>query len=140
MLAILIALLSAVGLVIATYFTAVAYRWVQPDVWWVPSFCQLGEESCAAIVFTPRARLFGVPNSLLGQLYYLSLLAAAGGGLLEQALWLHVLLGASSLTVLTGAYLTYSLLFLTRVNCRLCFTSHAINLALFVLLLGREAA
>lgn len=136
MLAILIALLSALGLLIATYFTALAYRWVQPDAVWVPHFCQLGEESCAAIVFTPRARLLGVPNSLLGQLYYLSLLLAAGGGMLGQTGLLQALLAASALTVAMGAYLTYSLLFVTRVNCRLCFASHAINLALLVLLVA----
>ena len=39
--------------------------------------------------------------------------------------------------MLLGAYLTYSLLFVTRVNCVLCFTSHAINRVVFVILLWR---
>ena len=50
-----------------------------------------------------------------------------------------VLLGASGVTVLLGLYLTYSLLFVTRVNCVLCFTSHAINVVLFVMLLWRQS-
>ena len=61
--------LSVVGLVIATYFTAVACRWIRADETWIPSFCRLGEQTCASIVFTPRARVFGLPNSLLGQIF-----------------------------------------------------------------------
>ena len=66
--------LSVIGLLISTYFTAVAYRWVRPDVRWVPSFCRMDEQTCASIVFTPQARLFVLPNSVLGQLYYLAIL------------------------------------------------------------------
>jgi hypothetical protein len=37
-------------------------------------------------------------------------------------------------TVALGVFLTTSLLFITRVPCVLCFTSHALNLMLAVLL------
>ena len=83
-----IGLLAAVGLTIASYFTAVAYRWMKPDVRWIPSFCRLEERTCASVVFTPSARVFGPPNSLLGQVFYAALLAgAAAGWLTDPRLW-----------------------------------------------------
>lgn len=131
-----ISLLAVLGLVISTYFTAVAYRWVAPDAAWIPSFCRLGERTCATIVDTPRARVFGLPNSVLGQGWYMTLLVSAAAGSLSHPQWWWALLAASAATVLLGAFLTWSLLFITRVPCRLCFTSHAVNLAIFLLLLG----
>ena len=131
--AILIALLSLVGLLIATSFTAIAYRWVQPDATWIPTFCQMDEKTCASIVFTRQARVFGVPNSLLGQVYYLTLLVTSTSGWLDGVL-LQGLLVASAVTVALAVYLSYSLLFVLGVPCRLCFTSHGLNLTLFGLL------
>lgn len=95
----------------------------------------MGEETCASIVFTPRARVFGLPNSLLGQVFYLALLVGVAGDFLFNQPLVYFYLLASLITVLLGIYLTYSLLFLTRVPCKLCFTSHAINLVIFILLL-----
>ena len=122
---------------ISSYFTGVAYHWVTPDNRWIPSFCRLGEQTCATIVFTPRARVFGPPNSVLGQAFYLVLALAAATGWLESPLPHVAALGVSGGTVLLGLYLSYSLLFVTRVHCVLCFTSHGLNLILFVLLLWR---
>ena len=129
--------LCLVGFGISSYFTGVAYRWVAPDTRWIPAVCRMGERTCATIVFTPRAHVFGIPNSVLGQLFYALLaMVAVAGGLNEPVLRL-VLIAVSGLTVLLGLYLTYSLLFVTRVNCVLCFTSHALNFAVFVILLSR---
>ena len=134
MLSILVCLLAALSLLISTYFTAVSYRWVQPDATWLPSFCRMGERTCASIVFTPRARVFGIPNSVLGQVFYSALIAAVLGDFLFTSPLVYFYLLGSFLTVLLGVYLTYSLLFLTRVPCKLCFTSHGINLVIFILL------
>ncbi len=131
----LLLLLSAIGFLISSYFTAVSYRWIRPDAPWIPSFCRMGERTCATIVFTPRARVFGLPNSLLGQIFYMAIWASLAGGSLFSTQGYYFFLLASLLTVLLGAYLTFSLLFLTRVPCKLCFTTHAINLTIFVLLL-----
>lgn len=136
MLAVAIVALSAVGFLISSYFTAVAYRWIRPDARWVPAFCRMGEQTCASIVFTPRARVFGPPNSLLGQAYYVALITIISLGLVERGEIYTLALAASALTVFLGVYLTYSLLFVTRVPCTLCFTSHAINFLLLVLLLA----
>jgi uncharacterized membrane protein len=129
----LIAVLAVVGLLVSTYFTAIAYRWVQPDARWIPTFCRMDEKTCASVVFTPQARVFGLPNSVLGQVYYLVLLVGVGSGWIEGA-FLYVLLAASTLTVGLALYLSYSLLFVLRVPCRLCFTSHSLNIALCALL------
>ena len=72
----LISILAALSFLISSYFTAVAYRWIKPDANWIPSFCRMGEQTCASIVFTPRARVFGLPNSLLGQVFYVALIVA----------------------------------------------------------------
>ena len=128
--------LSIVGFLISSYFTAIAYRWIRPDERWIPAFCRMGEQTCASIVFTPRARVFGLPNSVLGQLYYASLVGGAPLDLLERGEFYTLFLAASTLTVLLAIYLTYSLLFITRVPCTLCFTSHAINFTIFLLLLA----
>ena len=128
--------LCVVGFGISSYFTGVAYHWVRPDTRWIPAVCRMGEKTCATIVFTPRARVFGVPNSVLGLLFYTTLAVVAISGGLDDRGVLLVCLGASGLTVLVGIYLTYTLLFVTRVNCVLCFTSHAINLVLFIVSLS----
>lgn len=130
----ILAAITALGFLISTYFTAVSYRWMRPDARWIPAFCRLGERTCATIVFTPRARVLGVPNSLLGQVFYLAIWLGLGGGFLFSAPHYYFYWLASLMTVLLGGYLTYSLLFLTRVPCKLCFTTHAINLAVFLLL------
>jgi uncharacterized membrane protein len=135
MIPILILILSMISFLIATYFTAVSYRWVDPEASWIPSFCRMGERTCSSIVHTPRARVLGLPNSVLGQIFYLALMAGILGGFMFSVPFFYVYLAGSLLTVLLGVYLTYSLLFLTRVSCKLCFTSHAINLVIFILLL-----
>ena len=130
-----IGLLAAVGLAISSYFTAVAYRWTTPDVRWIPSFCRLEERTCASVVFTPSARVFGPPNSLLGQVFYAALLAgAAVGRLADPQLW-WLFLSASLVTVGLGVYLSYALLFVLRVPCPLCFASHGVNAVICGLLL-----
>lgn len=127
--------LSLLGLLISTYFTAVAYRWVSPQTRWVPSFCRMGEKTCASIVDSPRARVLGLPNSVLGQGFYLTLLVLLATGLLWAPPFHYLILAASAATVGLGVFLSYSLLFITRVPCALCFTSHLLNLCIFVLLL-----
>lgn len=123
-------LLSSLGLWISIYFTGVSYGWFPPKVRWVPRICQLKEASCQLVLQTPRAKLFGIPNSLFGITLYLYLLLFFLGAPLSWALALL----ATGLAALRSIYLAYSLLFVTRIPCPLCFTSHVINLTLFVYL------
>ncbi|MBI4455495.1 MAG: hypothetical protein HY644_06310 [Acidobacteria bacterium] len=133
----IITLLALLGFVISSYFTAIAYRWIDPKAGYLPGFCRMGEKTCASVIFTPRARLFGVPNSALGQVYYLALLAGLWTQWFGRAPFFWLALAASVLTVFVGMYLTYSLLFWTKIPCKLCFASHGINAAILVLLLAQ---
>lgn len=121
--------LCAVGLWISVYFTGVFYGWFKPDVFWMPQVCQLKEESCMTVLGTPRAKLFGLPNSLFGIAVYTTLLLGPLGFPPSIALALI------SIALARSVYLAYSLLFITKIPCPLCFTTHGINLALFVIYL-----
>jgi len=126
-----IALLALTGLWISVYFTGVFYRWFKPDVFWIPRLCRLEEKTCLTVLETPRAKLFGVPNSVFGIAVYLYILLDLFAFPPWPAL---ILLG---LALIRGVYLVWSLLFVTRIPCVLCFTSHAINLALFLIYIAK---
>ena len=110
-------------------------RWVKPDTRWIPPVCRLGENACALVVFTPQARVFGPPNAVLGLVFYVVLAAAALEGGLDAPSIRLAMLGATGATVALGLFLTYSLLFVIRVKCVLCLSSHVVNLALFCIVL-----
>ena len=127
--------LCAVGVLISLYFTGIAFRWIRPDSHWIPVICRMEEETCAAIVFTPSARVLGPPNSLLGLFFYFLLGSATVSCSLSVPLVRLASLSGSCAALVLSLYLGYSLLFVVRVNCILCFTTHIINLILFVLLI-----
>ena len=127
--------LSSLGLLISTYFTCVNYGWCNHDNAWIPRFCRMEKETCGSIVFSWRARLFGVPNSLLGQFYYSSIISSMLLQGFSHDSFLHVFLVASTITVLVAIYLTYVLFMVIRVRCHLCLASHGINIIIFLLFL-----
>jgi len=129
MISILIIALSVIGLWISFYFTGVYYNWFSPYVPWIPKVCQVPEKGCATIVRSPRAKLFGIPTATFGLFVYTYLIVDV---FLFPPLLGFFLLSAASLR---SVYLTYSLLYVTKVSCPLCFTSHAINLSLFAIYL-----
>ena len=93
-----------------------------------------GEIEGPSVVKTPRAHLFGVPNALLGSMYYPALAASVWfvqGRTLEITLLVVVLAAAS-----TSVALAYSLLFITRRACPYCWASHLINWTLLALCLA----
>jgi uncharacterized membrane protein len=96
-----------------------------------PEICQLEAGGCAVLFRTPRAALLGFPNAALGLLLYL-LLAA---GLIVGAPPL-LLFAMTIPAVAMSAFLGYSLLS-RGLQCRICWTGHAANAALFVLLAMR---
>jgi uncharacterized membrane protein len=141
----IIALLSLAGLADSLYFTFAFYGRIRKARWVPEVFCAREGSSCVTVVRTPYARVFGIPNSLLGILYYLCLLVWIGfvprhlsiaGQIFRPfetvGLWL---LGASLLTVMFGFYLVYALRRVLGVDCPLCYAAHALNVALFVLLI-----
>ena len=127
MIGFLIFTLSFIGLWISIYFTGVFYKWFKPDQFWIPKVCQLKEESCMTVLDTPRAKLFGIPNSAFGVGMYAYLIL----NLFIPFPWMIALVFLF-FAVLRSIYLAYSLIFVTKIPCPLCFTSHVINLILFI--------
>ena len=90
-----------------------------------------GELEGPSVVKTPRAHLFGVPNSLVGTLYYPAIAVAvwlARGTASELAILIAALVAAA-----TSAYLAYSLIYVTRRECPYCWTAHVANWSLLAL-------
>jgi uncharacterized membrane protein len=142
----LIFLLSIAGLADALYFTFAYYGRVRKLKWIPAVLCARDGSSCVTVVKTPYARVFGVPNSLLGIVYYVVLMYWAESGMpvgfeatvgekyhVIRVGWL--LFSAGGLTVVMGFYLVYALKRKLNVDCPLCYAAHAINVVLFVLLI-----
>lgn len=99
-----------------------------------PEVCLMEDGGCAVLFRSPRSRLLGVPNALLGVLLYV-LLAA---GLVLK--WPPVLLFAMTLpAVAMSAFLGRSLI-ANHLQCRICWTGHAANAVLAVALALRAFA
>ena len=81
------------------------------------------------VLDTPRAKLFGIPNSLFGICLYTYLIVGLFRFPLLVALFLLTIATARSL------YLAYSLFFVTKIPCPLCLIAHAINLTLVLMVL-----
>jgi uncharacterized membrane protein len=91
-----------------------------------------GELDEPSVVQSPRARLYGgVPNSALGIPYYLAVAAAAWT--VRAPAGAAVVFAAVAFAAASSAVLAYSLLFVTRRPCPYCWTAHAINWSLAVL-------
>lgn len=146
LIAALILILSLAGLANALYFTFAYYGRIRHMKWIPEILCAREGSSCVTVVQTPYARVFGVPNSLLGIFYYLLLILwvawgtpvgfAASVGDRHPVFRIGGLLVAmSAATVVIGLYLVYALRRKLHVDCPLCYAGHAINLGLFVLLI-----
>lgn len=139
-----ILILSLAGLVNALYFTFAYYGRIK-EARWVPAIlCAREGSSCVTVVQTPYARVFGVPNSLLGIIYYLFLI---GWVLTGMSMGPEIMLGSHSLpfstlalvaasagTVMLGFYLIYALIEKLHTHCPLCYLGHATNATILILL------
>ena len=93
-----------------------------------PQICKLEHGGCAVLFRSPRARLLGVPNALLGIALYVLL---AVGLLLN---WPAALLFVMTLpAVAMSAFLGYSLI-VNRRECRICWAGHIANALLAIAL------
>jgi len=142
----LIIALALAGLIISCYFTLAYYGRIK-QVRWVPEIlCAREGSSCVTVVQTPYARVFGAPNSILGIVYYLLVIGSVlrgkerGIDIVFRDTYvvlvpLHLLIVPAAVTVLLGFYLVYSLRRILHIHCPLCYTAHAINAALLILLI-----
>lgn len=142
----LVIVLSVAGLADALYFTFAYYGRIRKARWVPKVLCAREGSSCITVVRTPYGSVFGVPNSLLGIVYYALLLVWAAGeqttafgfqvGMTFYSItFTDFLLAASAVTVALGFYLTYALWRILHTDCRFCYAAHAINLTLLVLLI-----
>jgi len=85
-----------------------------------------------SVVTEPHARLFGgIPNALVGSVYYSLLAGAVWLGQTSTLLrWTSVF--AVVAAAATSAFLAYSLVVVTKRDCRYCWTSHAVNALLLI--------
>jgi len=126
-------IVAAIGWYIAAYFTLVYYGLVAANSNLMPNVCRLDERTCQTVLTTKYARVFGVPNSLLGVLYYSIVIVSLSFGLANGPLgW--ALIAVAWFTVALGCFLIYTLFFIIRIPCPLCLVGHAINLSLALLL------
>jgi uncharacterized membrane protein len=142
---ILIVVLSLAGLANALYFTFAYYGRIKKARWVPEILCAREGSSCVTVVQTSYARVFGVPNSLLGIFYYFFLMGwiftnrSIGPVVIiasrAVAASFLALLAASATTVLLGSYLIYALRRKLNTHCLLCYLGHAINATLLVLLI-----
>ncbi len=133
---VLLLALAILGALDAAYFVAVTYRWMAPDARFVPAFCRMDAGSCASIVDTRWARVFGLPNAVWGLGWYVIVAAAALGAMPGfPTPWCAGLLVASGATVAFSALLFWAIVWRLRTRCPLCFAGHAINVAIFLVLL-----
>lgn len=92
-----------------------------------------GEVKGPSVVKSPRARLFaGLPNALFGAIYYVAVVAITW---LAHARIFFILAEVAALFAAgTSVYLAYSLLFVTKKQCPYCWTAHAVNWSLALVL------
>jgi uncharacterized membrane protein len=138
-------LLSLAGLVDALYFALAYYGRVRKASWVPGILCAGKDSSCVSVLRTPYARIFAVPNSLLGVVYYLLLMVwimfvprhiSIFGYPLRPFETLGLfLLGASLSSVVLGFYLIHALRRVLHISCPLCYAAHAINIILLALLI-----
>ena len=145
MLRLFIVLVSLGGLADALYFTLAYYGRIRGARWVPEILCAREGSSCVIVVRTPYAHVLGVPNSLLGMVYYVLLMVwimfvpryvSISGHVLRPFETLGLmLLGASLSTVALGFYLIHALRRVLHTHCVFCYAAHAINTILFVLLI-----
>lgn len=96
-----------------------------------PQVCRLEDGGCGVLFRTREAALLGPPNSLLGSLYYPLLLAGLWRGW-PNALLLGAATFAFGLTLWLGRFLL-----VRDLECRVCWTGHFVNTAIWLVLVGR---
>jgi len=129
-----IIILAGIGAAISAYFAALGLGLVNPQDRRVPRLCRVQEQDCTRLLGSSDARVFGIPNALVGLLYYVALLTVgAQRDALHDLIGFFVLPGL--LAVVLGVYLTARLLIVHRVRCLLCLATHCINFILLVIFL-----
>jgi uncharacterized membrane protein len=92
-----------------------------------------GEVKGPSVVKSPRARLFaGLPNALFGIIYYAGVVGVTW--LAHSRIFFILAELAALFAAGASAYLAYSLLYITKKECPYCWTAHAVNWSLALVL------
>ena len=119
---------SGMGILLTLYFIAISKRWIK-DEKWIPGFvCQ--DNACIHILATKFAKFLGISNFFWGLMYYLIVFGATFFDIGKIQISFLIV---SWLVVAYSLYLAHALLFRLKVICRLCFTSHAVNIGIAVI-------
>lgn len=89
-----------------------------------PEVCLMEDGGCAVLFRSPRSRLLGVPNALLGVTLYVVLAA----GLLLQ--WPPALLFMMTVPAVAMSLFLGRSLIVNHLQCRICWTGHVANVVL----------
>ena len=117
---------------IASAAAAVWGRYFElPDFSTGPVTCKLEAGGCQVLFRTPRAAILGIPKAVLALVFYLLLILGLYGSWPIKIL----LLGASGALGMS-VFLGYSLLS-RKLQCRICWTGHFANAAIWGVLLLR---
>lgn len=136
----LVLILSLAGLFLAGYLTRLHMTLLVGQVEG-SALCGTGPGlACHAVTASQYAQLLGMPVSIWGILFYLTLASLGLGALIFREdrrrpflLWAFFL---SCLAVLFDLYLGSVMLFRIQVICRLCATTYAVNIAILLILIG----
>lgn len=79
---------------------------------------------------TPQASIFGVPNAVVAMAYFGTVALLSATGAIDRRPARGPAVVASWISLVVSGYLAYSLVFILRKNCSSCMRTHALNLAL----------
>lgn len=123
---------ALLGAAVSLYFTLATFHLVREDLIKGMPVCNIRGEK-QRIVDTFYGRVFYVPNSVIGLVYYLALIVYGllwwntSGPVIDTG-WLVVSFGV----VIFSIYLFRSLIVKLRTLCKLCILTHILNLGIFI--------
>ncbi len=127
---VLLVILSVAGIGISLPFLLVQSGLMVPSSQLLPPFCRLDDQTCGRVLSHSDARILGIPNYILGILYYICVLTMTLG--MRHPFYQKFIMYSSWVTVAGACYLIYSLYFKVKVTCWLCIAAHVVNILLFV--------
>lgn len=122
-------IVAVIGLMDATYMALADYGVVKLYNASLPVACRIGPGGCQDVIRSPLGRFMGIPTPILGGLYFLTWIVAAGWRLHTNRwpappLLLLLLTGGLALS----AYLLHALFFRVASPCPYCLLAHTLNI------------
>ena len=131
----LLGAMATAGIFIAAYFSLATYHIIPEDLIETLPVCNVHGKP-ERIVDTFYGRVFYLPNSLYGLLYYSGMLFSVitWGSVWPRGYLTFGFVASAGVLIFSG-FLYWSLRKRLFTLCRLCITSHLLNLGIFICLL-----